>query len=249
MLRPLNTFTWVDIEAMDRNDLYYVLPVSSLEQHGRHLPVGTDDFMLQCGLERLYEDKRITANMLVMPTLHYGNSHEHIDFPGTVTLSCNTIATIIGDMLKCMKRHGVKKLIVLNSHGGNTPILKAFSQEWEQEYGIRIYNVNFWASSFYAEAHSLIKAPINFEVHGGEIEASMLMYRMPEVVKTSELTPKNDCCVNLTDYYDGWSTASLSPGNGVLGAPSQSNSATGKKLVDYTAEKLANYFMSIQNDK
>ena len=86
MFVNLNSLSWADVRDMNRKKLAYVLPVSSTEQHGRHLPLGTDDLILQTALDRLQETEQFRNIYLRLPALHYGNSFEHLDFPGTCLL-------------------------------------------------------------------------------------------------------------------------------------------------------------------
>ena len=85
MFKRLSELPWSDIEALDRKHLAYVLPIGSTEQHGRHLPVGTDDLILQTSLDGLEKHLDMRNTFLRLPALHYGNSFEHLDFAGTMT--------------------------------------------------------------------------------------------------------------------------------------------------------------------
>ena len=107
MFKRLSELPWSDIEALDRKHLAYVLPIGSTEQHGRHLPVGTDDLILQTSLDGLEKHLVVRNTFLRLPALHYGNSFEHLDFAGTMTLRTTTILAVIEDLLFCMKKHGV----------------------------------------------------------------------------------------------------------------------------------------------
>ncbi len=246
MFTDLNRYTWEEIAAMDPADTTYVLPISSLEQHGRHLTLGTDDFILQCALKELYGKQEITSNMLCLPIIHYGNSHEHLDFRGVISFSCDTIVSILRDVLSCMKRHGVKKLVVINSHGGNTALLEAYAQEWEVEYGVKVYTISFWSPSFFRGAALPIETPLSQEIHAGELETSVLQYGMPDTVREDKIDPKWDRPVELTDYYAGWSSAALSPDNGVMGVPSKASAEKGEALTRYIGEKICGYLLEIQ---
>ncbi len=242
MLKPINMMSWAEIDALDRDHLAYVLPVASTEQHGRHLTVGTDDHILRTSLDNL-EKKLETANtFLRLPALHYGSSHEHMDFTGTVTLRVSTLIAVIEDILTAMKKHGVKYLVIVNSHGGNTPVFAAMSQEWAQRFGIRIYTVNYFASDFFAGSDPMLITDVGQDVHGGEIETSYLEYALPDAVRAEYLKPENDVLVDLKGYYNGWLSRELSPDNGLIGGASRSNPETGEKLFGYVEQKLISYF-------
>ncbi|MGI6030884.1 MAG: creatininase family protein [Eubacteriales bacterium] len=247
MFTDLNRYTWEEVAAMDMEHTYYVLPISSLEQHGKHLAMGADDFILQCALKELYKKEEITANMLCLPILHYGNSHEHLDFKGVVSFSCDTIVAIIRDILRCMKMHGVKNLIILNSHGGNSSLIDAYAQEWEVEFGIHVYTISLWAPGFFRGAELGVETPLAHEIHAGEMETSILMYGMPEMVRKDKISEKYDVRLNLREYYAGWNSADLSPDNGVMGVASKATVQKGEAIVKYMGDRMCSYLLDIQN--
>ena len=197
------------------------------------------------GLEK-HLDMRNT--FLRLPALHYGNSFEHLDFAGTMTLRTTTILAVIEDLLFCMKKHGVKYLVIVNSHGGNAPILHAQSQEWEQLFGIRIFNIDYFGSDFFAGAQEFLETPVNLDIHGGEIETSYFEHVMPDLIHTDRLSPEKDVLCGLKDYYYGWLSRDLSENNGLIGGASRSTQETGEKLWNYMQEKLAFYFHQFDDE-
>jgi creatinine amidohydrolase len=237
----MNQMTWPQVAVMDRKKTCCLLPVSSFEQHGGHLPLGTDDFILQGILDALREDQRIIAPILLLPTISYNNSHEHLAFSGVVSLRNATLVAIVEDILDSMRRHKLARLVVLNSHDGNTALLDAYAQEWELEYGVRFFNISLWAPDFFSGAQNLIDSAIDNEIHAGEIETSLLLYTMPDVVQTERITAKDDRLVKLKTYHSGWNSAELSPGNGVMGSPSLATAEKGKKLLRYAVDKVTTY--------
>ncbi|MCE5188701.1 MAG: creatininase family protein [Eubacteriales bacterium] len=242
MYRSINTMTWAEVAKLDPDSVFYVLPVGSLEQHGRALPLGTDDLILSTSLEEMSRHVELKNNFLQLPNLHYGNSFEHLDFSGTITLGCACIAGFVEEILASMRKHGFHRLVVVNSHGGNAPIFQAYAQEWEQKFGVRVYNINYFGSDFFVEAQSLLQTPVNHDIHGGEIEASYLAYALPGVFHAEEATPENDVFVSLKDYYYGWLSRDLSPDNGLIGMASRATPEKGRLLYEYVWKKLASYF-------
>lgn len=248
MIQQLNRMTWSEIDSLDRSHLAYVLPVGSNEQHGRHLPVGTDDLILDLTLDTLVQSMNVKNTFLCLPPIYYGNSFEHLNFTGTMTIKTTTMIAIVEDLLACMQRHGVHYLVILNSHGGNTSIFRAQAQEWKQRFGIKIYNINYFGSSFYNDAQPLIDTKVHLDVHGGELETSYLEYALPEVVRMEELAPEKDVLVDLTDYDPCWLSSDLAPDNGLLGAASRSTPEKGHLLNDYIQDKLQMYFHKIDEE-
>ena len=98
MIRILQNLSWQAIDAMDRALVSYLLPIASTEQHGPHLPVGTDDLILAAVLGALENNPKVEGEFLQLPAMHYGNSHEHLFFPGTVSMVCDTVARQVEDV-------------------------------------------------------------------------------------------------------------------------------------------------------
>jgi len=184
---------------------------------------------------------------MMLPVVHYGNSHEHLAFPGVISISCDTIVAIIRDVLKCMKMHGVKKLVILNSHGGNTALVEAYAQEWEVEFGIKVYTISIWSPYFFRGAELGVETPLSLEIHAGEMETSVLQYGMPEMVREEKRTPELDHPVELLDYYTGWLVKDVSPDNGQMGMASRATKEKGKAIVEYMGNKICSYLVDIQN--
>ena len=236
MLLKLNALPWPEVDALDRAKAVYLLPISATEQHGLHLPLGTDDLILEAALGAL-EGMEIPGEYLRLPTLHYGNSHEHLGYPGTLSLGCLTVARIVEDVLKCMRQHGFQRLLIVNSHGGNTALLQAYAQEWEAEFGIGIYNVNFWASDFFADAQGVVETALACDVHAGELETSLIMHIAPRLAR-ADAALRADNNTGLDEYHPGWLTHQLSPGNGALGGASRATAQKGERLFRYLCERL-----------
>ena len=110
--------TWPEVEdLLTRTDMV-LIPVASLEQHGLHLPIGTDFLN---GLERAKLVAQQT-DVLVAPILLAGNAPYHMGFPGTITLSAETIQTVYFEAAQSLMKHGFKRFLIMNSHGGNRVI-------------------------------------------------------------------------------------------------------------------------------
>ena len=111
MVTALNT--WEEVASSGTE--IAILPIGAIEQHGRHLPLGTDWLIADQVAKKLGE----RLNAYVLPALPYGNSQEHMGFTGTITLRPQTLALIIEDIVLSLRHHGIKNMVVLSSHGGN----------------------------------------------------------------------------------------------------------------------------------
>lgn len=248
MLRSLAELSWDEVAAADRQRAVWLLPVASTEQHGRHLPLGTDDIILQEALDALQRSGAAEGDFLRLPAVHYGNSCEHLRFPGTVSLTCATLVKLVEDVLECMHGQGFTRLALVNSHGGNTALLDAYAQEWASRFGVRVYTVHFWASDFFTDAQSLLQTPLSRDIHAGEAETSLLLHLRPALVRAGAISPQSDCPVALPEHRPGWLTHELSPASGAMGAPSKASAETGARLFQYLCGKLAHSLSTIAAD-
>ncbi len=172
---------------LERTDMV-IIPVTSLEQHGLHLPIGTDYYS---GVERA---KRIArrVDVLVAPILFPGQSPYHMEFAGTVTLPSTLIQEVYVEAAKSLMRHGFKRFLILNSHGGNaatsTFIVDRINQETE---GIAVdlgSAVGPFADRAAINALPRPAEPV-FDRHGGVGETSRALYLFPDLVDLEAARP------------------------------------------------------------
>src|ERR1700761_7245277 len=111
---------WKQLEALPRASTLLVLPTAAIEQHGYHLPLATDtlinNLLLGKALEKLPREMPVYA----LPPVCYGKSNEHIGFPGTLSVSAATFMAVIRDIGASISASGFKKLVLYNTHGGNS---------------------------------------------------------------------------------------------------------------------------------
>lgn len=127
--------TWQDIETMpNKENVVIIQPVGSIEQHGFHLPIIVDSaiatFITGKALAKL--DSNIPAYAL--PTQYYGKSNEHWHFPGTITLTAQTLMAVLTEMAESIYRSGFRKLVFLNAHGGQPQVIEIVARDLHQKY-------------------------------------------------------------------------------------------------------------------
>jgi len=166
-------------ELLTRTDMV-IIPVASLEQHGLHLPIGTDYLN---GVERA---KLIAqqADVLVAPILLPGQSPYHMGFAGSITLSSETIQAVYVEAAQSLIRHGFKRFLILNAHGGNAAITTFIVDRINQETAGIAVDLGAAAAPF-REGTSIPRATV-FDRHGGVGETSNSLYLMPSLVEMDE---------------------------------------------------------------
>jgi len=151
-----------------------ILPVGSCEQHGPHLPLDTDAF------DAHYVAVEAAAGAdepkpLVLPTLYYGVSLHHLAFAGTVSVTPQTLINTVFEIADSVKRSGVRALVVVNGHGGNTASLSAAGQLIKHRLGMEFYLYEGWGGG-----HKLFEVP--GDVHAGAFETSTSLVIREELV-------------------------------------------------------------------
>lgn len=169
---------WVDLEAYLRRDDRAIVPVGSCEQHGRHLSFATD-YLIPTEIAR-----RISARtrVPVAPTLCFGMSVHHMEFPGTITLSPDTFVAVIRDVVESLHRHGFRRVLIVNGHGGNiAPIATALATTVDRHRDLRIKVEHWWQDP--AVQAVMREAWGDVEYHAAAGETSAILAIRPQIPK------------------------------------------------------------------
>jgi creatinine amidohydrolase len=171
--------TWPEVrDLLTRTDMV-ILPVASLEEHGHQGPIGTDFLN---GLERAKLVAQKT-DVLVAPILFPGNSPYHMAFAGTITLPAETIQLVYFQAAQSLIRHGFKRFLILNSHGGNQAISRYIVDRINQETAGIAVELGEAAEPFVTR--STRQEPREFDRHAGVNETSASLYLTPNLVNMS----------------------------------------------------------------
>jgi len=170
-----------DIDRLDRDRTVVILPVGSVEQHGRHMPVGTDTILAHS--VALEAAGRLKNRVAVLPPPWYGFSAHHMRFPGTVTLRAETMMALVEDIAASVIAHGFRRLLILNGHGGNNGVIDVLASK----LGHRFYGKARIASLTYFQLASRAIAELRESRPGGmghacEFETAMMQHVRPDLV-------------------------------------------------------------------
>ena len=163
---------WRDFAAADMSKVVAVLPVAAIEQHGPHLPVGVDAFINEGYLARAAPRIPDDLPVLILPVQAIGKSNEHIEFPGTLTFSLETVTRAWTEIGDSVARTGCRKLIFINSHGGNVPVIDAVVRELRVRH--RMLAVHAAWSRFGAPEGMFSARERAHGIHGGDAETSLI---------------------------------------------------------------------------
>ena len=157
--------SWRDFAAADMEKVVAVLPVAAVEQHGPHLPVGVDMFInegyLATAIKRIPDDMPV----LILPIQAIGKSNEHIEYPGTLTFSMETVTRAWTEIGDSVARAGCRKLIFMNSHGGNVPVIDAVVRELRVRHRMLAVHAGWHRLGYPADMFSAVERAHG--IHGG----------------------------------------------------------------------------------
>ncbi len=236
-----------EIAAIDKQSAIVFLPTSATEQHGAHLPVGTDSIILAALINQIAAGEHFDQGSLIFaPQLRIGKSNEHMGFAGTLTFGTQTYYAMLHDIAGAIARSGFRKLVLLNSHGGNTDMLNLISRDLRIDFDLDVFVFDWWFTSFWAKGLADLKESGKYGVfHACELETSLMLHIQPQAVHM-ELAVDEDpvACLRDNDYVTvfgpynaGWKTSDVTR-SGVIGAPTLATAEKGKRLFDYAVREL-----------
>ena len=202
--------TWPEVQQLRTRTDMVIIPIAAMEQHALHLPIGTDYLN---GLERAKLIAQKTP-VLVAPILLPGNSPYHMEFAGTITLSSQTIQQVYFEAAQSLMKHGFKRFLLLNSHGGNQIITRYIADRINQETEGIAVELGDAAAPFLSRTAPAANQTRVFDRHGGVGETSTSLYMMPNLVnleaaKRATLTMPDHLTKMLPEVVAGDPTATL----------------------------------------
>ena len=239
---------WMDMTSedfgrSDTADWIAVLPVAAVEQHGPHLPVGVDTLIMQGCLERTLAILPAELPVTVLPLQAIGKSNEHLAFPGTLTLSASTVLAAWIDIGESVHRAGVRKLVIVNSHGGNAALIDVVARELRVRHGML---AAFTAWSWLGQPADLFPADeLRLGIHAGEIETSLMLAFRPDLVDMARALDFRPATYEMEERFThlrtgrpggfGWMAQDLHP-SGAAGNAAAASAAKGAASADFAAE-------------
>ncbi len=254
MAKLLAELTTDEVERLDKSQTVVMIPIASIEQHGPHLPLGTDTMILE-GVLKEVMNRSEDLPLLVTPLLPIGKSNEHMPFKGTLTLSYQTLLSIVTDIVRSIARHGFKKVVIFNSHGGNTEVLTSLSRDLRDEFEIQAYVIDWWFTDFWADILAKYQeSPRDGVFHAGELESSLMLALRPELVKIDlfktsfprEKLRNNRYVTILGPVTMGWRSNDITD-SGVIGDPTKATAEKGRIFLDFAADKIVDIVKEIMS--
>jgi creatinine amidohydrolase len=233
-------WSWRDFAAADMSRYVAVLPVAATEQHGPHLPVGVDNYINQGHLERAVKLTPDDMPVLYLPVQAIGKSKEHIEFPGTLTFSHETLTRAWIEIGDSVARAGCRKLVFVNSHGGNVPVIDIVARELRVKH--RMLAVHAAWSRLGLPDNMFSAEERAHGIHGGEVETSLMLAFRPATVKMERAENFVSAAVGIEKEMSrlrvtqpigfGWMASDLTAA-GVAGDASRATVEKGEACADH----------------
>lgn len=246
--RLLARLTSLQVQQMRKEDALVVLPLGATEQHGPHLPLLTDALIGEYVLTRAMELLPPHSNVWLLPPLAYGKSNEHLGFAGTMSLSAATLHAVLSDIADSVHQSGFRRLLLFNTHGGNTDLCHVAAREIRARTGLMVFYVS---PGGFQPASGLISSEEQaFGIHGGDAETSMVMAIKPGWVHNElrvEEMPDLSGCRFLTlegGIRFAWVMSDISE-SGIAGDATRANKEKGEEMLRRSAAALAEALLEI----
>ncbi len=200
----MRRFDWAEYRTTEYTDIdpagtIAILPTAAIEQHGPHLPVGVDTMIAEGMLAELRRQCPDDLDIRILPTQAIGKSNEHIEAPGTLTLTAETALKAWIEIGLSVARAGVRKIVIVNSHGGNLDLISILARELRVRAGM--YAVKCQWGNFGQPEGLFSEREIAFGIHGGDRETSLMLHFQPELVDMAQ----------AKDFVSAAETAPISP--------------------------------------
>lgn len=227
-MRYATELSWPQIQSLDREKTSIIMPIASIEQHGLHLPVGTDYLLMQKIAEQLRDFHVEGYEGIILPTLQFGLNIEHCAFAGTITLKERCIEDILTQQADAFARNGFLNFIVLNSHGGNSGLIDSFIRTYRAATGCRMTTIDYFRGKPFAGHEALFDNPVGLDVHAGEFETSLMMHLYPDLVDMKrDKADLAECNLPARQLPFGWLTHEISK-SGVIGDATYASEEKGR---------------------
>jgi creatinine amidohydrolase len=164
-------------------DALVVLPVGAVEQHGPHLPVGTDYFAVEHIARAAAAALEGRVPVLVAPALPFGSSHHHLPFGGTLSLSTETYYRVLRDLAESLIVSGFRRIFILNGHGGNSELIQLVARDLALQHPAHLAAAPYWSIAWEALVAAQAHVGGGLPGHAGAFETALMLALRPALVR------------------------------------------------------------------
>ncbi|SES39641.1 creatininase family protein [Rhizobium sp. NFR03] len=246
-------FATTDFQNIDPMETIALLPIAATEQHGPHLGCGTDATIARGMLKTLTPLLPRDLDLRILPIQSVGKSNEHLHAPGTLTIPATVLIDHWIALGQSVARAGIRKLVIVNSHGGNEEVMGIVARELRVTEGMLVAKTSW---SRFGKPEGLFSDVENrFGIHGGDAETSLILNFRPEAVDMEKA--EDFASTVMRDEEDfallratgthayAWIASDLNPA-GAVGEAAQATIDKGKALAAHQAQGLVTLLNDIR---
>lgn len=244
-------FTTREFEGLDPDNTIAVLPVAATEQHGPHLPVSTDSSIMQGMLETVVHLAPADLDIRILPIQCVGKSNEHQHAPGTLTIPVTTLIDHWVELGHSVARAGIRKVVLVNSHGGNEEVMGIVARELRVRARMLAVKTSWMRFGLPTGLYSPVET--SYGIHGGDVETSLMLHFQPDLVAfdkaenfvsaVSRAEKEFDLLRHTGTHAFAWIASDVNPA-GAVGEAALATAAKGEA----TARHQAAGFLNLMND-
>ena len=237
--------TTEDFKGLDPETTIAILPIAAIEQHGPHLPVSTDTTIANGMIAEVIRQLPQDLSILILPTQAIGKSNEHLKSPGTLTLTWETAIRAWTEIGESVHRAGLRKLIMVNSHGGNVDCIAIVARELRVRLGMLAVATQWSRLGKPAGLYTELEQAVG--IHAGDIETSLMLHFRPDLVAMQHAQNFAPTSIEIAKTFDilrptgfsafGWMSQDLHAA-GAAGDASKGTAEKGRQTAEFQAAEF-----------
>lgn len=244
--RSWETLTFPELQRLAGTRCVAVLAMGATEQHGPHLPLGTDTMIARGLVDRARQHVAAPGTVLMLPSLAIGKSSEHTSFPGTLTHEPETLLAMVRQIGSGLAASRIHRLVIVNAHGGQPQIVDLAAQDLRDRHDMLVVRANYM--TWPLPSHLAGLDPEGH--HGGMVETAIMLALHPDLVEMAKARTFGSLATSLASRHRrfghggrlgfAWRAEDLNP-EGVVGRAGEATAALGEELLDHLGQTLGDF--------
>jgi creatinine amidohydrolase len=224
------------LRGIDRQNTLAIIPIAAVEQHGPHMPTGTDSILCTAVAEAV--ENRLTSRVLLTPTIWLGASAHHLRLGATLDTKLDTYIETLCDVARSLLEDGFKRILFLNGHGGNIDPMKIAVRRLQPDYlDALLVAGNYWSPAD-SERPQILEGDQKYVGHACEFETSMMLHVRPELVDQSKMINAGEPVADVIDGLYVSRDMKQRTRDGHTGRPDLATAEKGQRLFEGIVDRL-----------